>query len=338
MGRSPALTSRKAVREEEEESVPSAAASRRAAERPIVAGIGISHPDRLVFPAARASKLDLARYYDAVAEWMLPDLIDRALTLVHCPKGIPSAGVRKGADCIFMKHAKAWGPSAIRRVRIQEKTKVGEYLIADSRAALVGLAQMNVLEIHTWNSRHRRLEQPDRVVIDLDPGTSVGWPEVVGAARLVRDALRAISLESFVKTTGGRGVHIVVPIAPDAAWGECLEFARLFARTLVTRQAAMFTDKFAKAGREDKILVDYLRNNRTNTSVAAYSTRANASATVSTPLAWSELSASKLPGRFTMSTVLRRLRTLGADPWRGYAGAGRRQRITAPLIRALEQL
>jgi bifunctional non-homologous end joining protein LigD len=304
--------------------------------KPIVAGIPISHADRVVFPATGATKLDLAAYYDAVADWMLPDLADRPLTLVYCPAGVPAGGVRKGADCIFVKHAKAWGPSAIRRVKIQEKTKVGEYLIADSRAALVALAQMNILEIHTWNSRFKRVELPDRIVIDLDPGEAVGWPAVVDAARLVRRMLRAIELESFVKTTGGRGLHVVVPIAPRADWSECLAFARAFAEAMVRRQPALYTEQFAKAGREDKILVDYLRNNRTNTSVAAYSTRAKADAPVSTPLSWTELSASKLPGRFTMTAVVKRLSTLRADPWKAYART--HQRIARGATRALEQL
>jgi bifunctional non-homologous end joining protein LigD len=304
--------------------------------KPIVAGIAISHADRLLFPTARATKLDLASYYDAVAGWMLADLEDRPLTLVHCANGVPAGGVRKGIDCIFMKHAKLWGPSALRRVRIQEKTKVGEYLIADSRAALVGLAQMNILEIHTWNSRFRDLERPDRIVVDLDPGAVVEWPAVVDAARLVRRMLRAIDLECFIKTTGGRGVHVVVPIAPKADWSECLQFARALAQALVRRQPERFTEQFAKTGRDDKILVDYLRNNRTNTSVAAYSTRAKADAPVSTPIAWSELSASKPPGRFTIATVLKRLAALRVDPWRDYWRT--RQRLGRAAVRALEGL
>ena len=304
--------------------------------RPVVAGVGISHADRLLFPVARATKFDLASYYDAVAEWMLPDLKDRPLTLVHCPNGVPAGGVRKGVDCMFMKHAKAWGPSALRRVRIQEKTKVGEYLIADSRAALIGLAQMNILEIHTWNSRFRDVERPDRIVVDLDPGAAVEWPAVIEAARLVRRLLRAVDLESFVKTTGGRGLHVVVPIAPKADWSECLEFARALAQALVRRQPDRFTEQFAKAGRDDKILVDYLRNNRTNTSVAAYSTRAKSDAPVSTPIAWAELSAAKPPGRFTIATVLRRLATLRVDPWRDYWRT--RQRFPRAALRALEGL
>jgi bifunctional non-homologous end joining protein LigD len=306
------------------------------AERPIVAGIGISHGDRVLFPAARLTKIDLAAYYDAIADWMLPDLVDRPLTLVSCPNGVPAGGARKGSDCVFMKHAKVWGPSALRRVRIQEKLKAGEYLIADSKAALVGLAQINVLEIHTWNARFRNIERPDRIVIDLDPGQAVGWPAVVDAARLVRRVLQSIDLESFVKTTGGRGVHVVVPLVPSAGWDACLEFARAFAQALVRRQPASFTERFAKAGRDDKILIDYLRNNRANTSVAAYSTRAKPDAAVSTPLAWSELTANTRPQRFTIETVRQRLAKRRGDPWRDYWTT--RQRLPRRGARALDEL
>jgi bifunctional non-homologous end joining protein LigD len=304
--------------------------------KPVVAGIPISHADRILFPAAGASKLDLANYYDAVADWMIDDIVDRPLTLVHCAKGVPASGARKGIDCVFMKHAKVWGPSAIRRVKIQEKTKVGEYLIADSRAALVGLAQMDVLEIHTWNSRFHDVERPDRMVIDLDPGQAVEWPAVIEAARFVRSLLRTIDLDCFVKTTGGRGLHLVIPLRPRADWSECLAFARAFALALVRRQPSLFTERFAKAGRETKILVDYLRNNRTNTSVAAYSTRARPEATVSTPLAWSELSAASPPERFTLATVLRRLSTKRADPWQAYPRT--RQLIARGATAALDRL
>lgn len=305
-------------------------------ERPLVADIGISHHDRVLFPAAGATKLDLARYYEQIGDWMLPDLVDRPLTLVHCPKGLPASGARKGIDCVFMKHAKAWGPSALRRVRIREKTKVGEYLIADSLAALISLAQMNVLEVHTWNSRFAHVEQPDRVVVDLDPGDQVTWSSVVDAARLVRTILHALDLDSFVKTTGGRGLHVVVPLTPAAEWSDCLEFARALALALVRRQPETFTERFAKSGRDDKILVDYLRNNRTNTSIAAYSTRAKAEAPVSVPLQWTELSPKVTPDRFTIRTVPQRLAALRRDPWAAYWKT--RQRIPRRAVSALETM
>jgi bifunctional non-homologous end joining protein LigD len=298
--------------------------------------VSLSHPDRVMFPAARLTKLGLARYYESIGEWVLPHLVDRPLTLVRCPAGVPAAGARKGVDCVFMKHAKVWGPAPIRRERIREKTKVGDYLIVDTLAALVGLVQMDVLEVHTWNSRFARVEQPDRLVVDLDPGERVKWPAVVSAATLVRQLLSALDLEAFLKTTGGRGLHVVVPLTPSADWSECLAFARALALALVRRRPDIFTERFAKLGREDRILVDYLRNNRTNTSIAAYSTRAKPDAPVSVPIAWTELSVARTPDRFTAATVPARLRTLKADPWKSYWTM--KQRLPANAVRALESL
>ena len=304
--------------------------------RPHVAGVGISHPDRVLFPDAHVTKLGLARYYESIADWILPHLIDRPLTLVRCPTGVRAGSGKRGEECFFMKHSKVWAPKTIRRVRIREKTKVGDYLIADSLPAIVGLVQMDILEIHTWNSRFARVEQPDRVVIDLDPGDDVEWASIVAAARLVRELLAALDLESFVKTTGGRGLHVVVPLTPAADWSRCLDFARAFAQSLVRRQPEMFTERFGKAGRQDKILIDYLRNNRTNTSIAAFSTRARPSAPISVPLAWRELSPPRPPARFTIHTVPSRLERLRSDPWKDYWRA--KQRIGASAVAALEAM
>jgi len=285
-------------------------------ERPIVAGVPISHPDRVVFAAIGATKLDLARYYEAIGDWIVPHLKDRPLTLVRCPTGAGTA--RAPGECFYMKHSKIWAPAPLRRVRIREKTKVGEYLIADSVAAAVGLVQMGVLEIHTWNSRCSDVERPDRIVIDLDPGGRVEWPTIVSAARVVRKLLAAVDLQSFVKTTGGRGLHVVVPLVPRADWSACLTFARAVAETMAQTDPDVFTMRFAKAGRDDQVLVDYLRNNRTNTSIAAYSTRAKPDAPISVPLTWTELSAGEPPDQWTMPRVLRRLARLRQDPWAGY--------------------
>jgi bifunctional non-homologous end joining protein LigD len=298
-----------------------------------VAGVGLSHPDRVLFPEAHVTKLGLAQCYESIADWILPHLVDRPLTLVRCPTGVRTGG-KRGEECFFMKHSKVWAPKTIRRVRIREKTKIGDYLIADSLSALVGLVQMDVLEIHTWNSRFAHVEQPDRIVIDLDPGDDVEWPSIVAAARLVRELLLVLDLESFVKTTGGRGLHVVVPLTPSADWSRCLDFARAFAQSLVRRQPEMFTERFSKAGRHDKILIDYLRNNRTNTSIAAYSTRARPSAPISVPLAWNELSPTRTPARFTIQTVPSRLARLQSDPWKDYWRA--KQRIGSRAVAALE--
>jgi len=291
--------------------VPQRASARVAQVRDIVVGVRLSHPERMLFPEPALTKRDLAAYYDAVAHWMLPHVVGRPLTLVRCPQGV-------GGECIFMRHSKVWGPWPLRRVLIREKTKVGEYLFIESAASLVALAQMDVLEIHTWNSRAGSVDRPDRFVIDLDPGPLVRWPEVVRAARDVRTALRQAGLESWVKTTGGVGLHVVVPIQPDHDWEAVFAFSRRFAQMLEADEPARFSTRIPKAGREAKILLDYLRNNRTNTSVAAYSTRAQPHAPVSMPIAWDELSTRLRPERFTVKTAPARLAKLRIAPWADY--------------------
>ena len=276
---------------------------------PMVSGVQITHPDRLIYPDFGISKIQLARYYERIGDWIVPHVAARPLTLVHCPAGV-------AASCIYLKHAKAWGPSALRRVNIQETTKVGEYLVADTIEAVVSLAQMGIVEIHTWNSTANDIEHPNRVVWDLDPGTDVSWKQVVTAARLLRDILKAVHLRSWVKTTGGRGLHVVVPVKPKRSVSECLAFSRAVSEAIAQADPRSYTTRFAKAGRERKILIDYLRNNRTNTSVSAFSSRARPGATVSMPLDWSELD--EAPGRWTLLTVPRRLDRLRTDPWRDY--------------------
>jgi len=285
-----------------------------ARDRVPVAGISISHPRRVIFAELGATKLDVARYYDALAERMLPHIAGRPLTLLRCAGAIDPA-VDKGG-CVMLRHGKAWGPTAIRRVQIRELRKTGEYLVADTRAALVGLAQMGVIELHTWNSRAEAPYAHDRVVIDLDPGPEVAWKTTVAAAKLVRAALGDLGLRSWLKTTGGKGLHIVVPIAPTAA-ATCLEFSRRVADDLTRSDPRLFTSAMAKAGREKLVLIDAFRNNRTNTSVAAYSLRARAGAPVSMPLRWEQLKASLDPRTFNLQTVPARLRRQ-ADPWRDY--------------------
>jgi bifunctional non-homologous end joining protein LigD len=291
---------------------------------PTVAGIRISHPDRVIYPDLGMTKIQLARYYERIADWIVPHVAGRPLTLVHCPAGI-------AAPCHYLKHAKAWGPNALRRVRIQEKTKLGEYLVADSIEAVVSLAQMGIVEIHTWNSTADNLERPNRLVWDLDPGPDVSWKRVVKAAELVRDVLKTLKLTSWVKTTGGRGLHVVVPLKPKRTVAECLDFSRAVSEAIARTDPRSYTTAFAKAGRERKILIDYLRNNRTNTSVCAYSPRARAGAMVSMPLHWDDLD--DPPARWTLLTVPKRLARLRTDPWAGYWKGG--QTISAAAFAAV---
>jgi bifunctional non-homologous end joining protein LigD len=299
-----------------------------AAERAdVVAGVRLSHPDRLIYPELGISKRRLAEYYDRIGRWIVPHVEGRPLTLVHCPAGI-------AGPCRYLKHAKAWGPMALRRVRIAEKTKVGEYLVADDVAGVVSLAQMGIVEIHTWNSTCDDLERPNRIVWDLDPGPEIGWRDVVAAARLLRDLLQTLGLRAWVKTTGGSGLHVVVPLEPSITWVRCLEFSRAVGEVMVRADPARFTLAFPKAGRERRILIDYLRNNRTNTSISAYSPRSRPGAPVSLPVEWRELA--RAPDRWTLTTVERRLRRPRVDPWAEYWITP--QRIAGAALTALKRL
>ncbi len=276
---------------------------------PTFAGIRITHPERVMYPASGLTKLDIVRYYDSVGARMLPHLRGRPLTLKQCA---PDAD-----HCRFMRHSGERAPAQVRIVNIREKTKIGDYMIVDDLPALIALAQRNIIEFHTWNSGVEHVEQPNRIVFDLDPGPAVAWRQMIDAARLMRSALASLRLKAWIKTTGGKGLHIVVPIAPLHDWSVCLAFARSVATEMVEYDPSRFTTKFSKVGREEQILIDYLRNNRTNTSVAAYSVRARPGATVSVPLAWDELTTRFRPERWTIETLPRRLKTT-RDPWAGY--------------------
>jgi bifunctional non-homologous end joining protein LigD len=274
-----------------------------------IAGVRITHPERLLFPLPGFTKLDLVRYYDAVGKWMLPHLRGRPLTLKQCAPDVD--------HCRYLRHSGERAPAQVRVIEIQEQTKVGDYMVIDDLAGLVALAQRNIIEFHTWNSRADHLEQPDRIVFDLDPGPQVAWRDTVDAARMVRAALRTLELDSWLKTTGGKGLHIVVPIVPSHDWSRCLAFARAFAGEIAAHDPSRFTTRFAKSGRSRQILIDYLRNNRTNTSVAAYSVRARDGASVSVPVDWDELTPRLEPEKWTITTVPRRL-ARRRDPWASY--------------------
>jgi bifunctional non-homologous end joining protein LigD len=295
--------------------------------RVTVCGVSLSHPERVVFPAEGITKLDLARYHAAVAPFELPHLRGRPLTLLRCGGAI-------GEGCAFMKHSKVWAPAALRRVRIQEKHKLGEYLVADTAEALLSLVQMDAIELHTWNTRDRAVELPDRIVVDLDPGPRVTFPAVVEGALRVREALDTLGLRSWVKTTGGRGLHVVAPIVSERPWSDCLGFSRDLCEALSRGHPRLYTTRSPKAGRERLILLDYLRNNRTNTSIAAYSPRARPGAPVSVTITWDELSERLDPSSFTIRSVPERLASLAADPWKDYFRS--RQRLRGSILQAVK--
>jgi bifunctional non-homologous end joining protein LigD len=293
--------------------------TRASADAVEVAGVRVTHPDRILYAPQGITKLDLARFYESIADWILPHLRGRPTSLVRCPEGLSD-------ECFYQKHVGTWAPAALRRVRIREKKKVGEYLVVEDLPGLVGLVQIGVLEIHTWNAVADRIEQPDRLVFDLDPGEDVPWRDVVAAARTLRDHLEHLGLTSFLKTTGGKGLHLVVPIDAGPSWADCLAFARSVGETLARAQPDAFTVDVAKSARPGRVYLDYLRNVRGATAIAPFSTRARRGAPVSTPLAWGELGPRLRSDHFTVSNLPRRLASLRNDPWKDYA----RTRQTLP--------
>jgi len=307
--RSGATRSKKSARPAKE--ADGSAASARKAVDSAVAGVTLTHPERVLYPPRGITKRHLALFYESIADWIIPHLAGRPTALVRCPEGV-------GGACFYQKHVGPWTPAGARRVEIEEERKVGEYLVVDDLAALVGLVQMDVLEIHTWNSVADDLERPNRLVFDLDPDPALPWTRVAEAARLVRDRLAAAGLRSWVKTTGGKGLHVVVPLAPGPAWAEGSQFARALAEAIAREQPLGFTAQMAKSERQGKIFIDYLRNIRGATSVAAFSTRATPQAPVSVPIDWDELSADLRADHFTVVTVQTRLARLRSDPWKGY--------------------
>jgi len=293
-----------------------------------VAGVALSHPDRVYYPELKLTKVDLARFYESIAEWVLPHLVNRPLTMLRCPDG-------RTGQCFFQKHLAEKLPAALRTVDVREKTATRKYVVIDDLSGLIALVQRGVLELHPWGAPADDLEHPDRLVIDLDPGEGAPWKAVIEAAREVRDYLAALELKSFVRTTGGKGLHVVVPLIAEASWDEHKEFAAALAQTLATRSPKKYLATMSKAERKGRVFIDYLRNQRGSTSIASYSTRTREQATVATPLRWTELSPRLRPERFNVQTLPKRLATR-SDPWSDFFEV--RQRLTQQVLNAARQV
>jgi len=243
---------------------------------------------------------------------LLPQVMRRPLSIVRCPDGIAGA-------CFFQKHVMR-GLKRVPSARIEEQSgRRASYLFADSADAVFELVQFNAIEFHPWAATVDDTEHTDYVVFDLDPGPAVSWSRVVAAAQLVRDVCRDAGLTAFVRTSGGKGVHIVVPLRPAVAWQAAKDFAHALAASIATARPREFVASAAKERRHGKIFIDYLRNTRGATSVASYSLRAKPGAPVATPLRWNELRKLDDPAAFNLRSVPARLRRLRSDPWAEFA-------------------
>ncbi|HXL09336.1 MAG TPA: DNA ligase D [Candidatus Bathyarchaeia archaeon] len=281
-----------------------------------IAGIKLTHPDRVLYPDQGITKLELAHYYEQVADWMIPHLKGRPLTLVRCPEGYKK-------QCFYQRHVTESLRDPIQSIRVKEGRSTVSYVAVDSAAGLMALVQMGVLEIHTWGSRQDRLEQPDRLIFDLDPDPALPWQQIKEAAETLRDRMSGLGFSAFVKTTGGKGLHVVVPITPKQDWEAVKLFTKKVAEDLVREAPQRYTATMSKSKRKGKIYIDYLRNTRTATAVCAFSTRARANAPVSAPVHWNELATDVRGEYFTIRNVPQRLARQRTDPWEGYEKARR---------------
>jgi bifunctional non-homologous end joining protein LigD len=268
--------------------------------------VRFTHPDRVYWADVGVTKQDLADYYRAVWDFMAPLVVARPLALVRCPDG--TAG-----ECFFQKHASAGLAEKYLRTVIDSKRR--QIIAIEDLDGLLSLVQAGVLEVHVRGSTIDRLDLCDRIVFDIDPGDGVPWADVVAAARDVRERLAAIDLQSFVKLTGGKGLHVVLPIE-GADWDSTKNFAQAVAFAMTADDPDRYVAKMTKSLRKGRIFVDYLRNSLEQTSVAAYSTRARAGAPVSAPVSWDELGRTKAGNQYTLLNLGKRLAGLKQDPWK----------------------
>lgn len=262
----------------------------------------ISNPGKILYKEDKITKQHLFDYYDEVSDYILPYLIKRPLTLVRCPESYK--------NCFFQKHYYKSTPKALCAVPIKNKSddETEKYIYLNDKEGLLSLVQIGALELHPWGSRIENLECPDMLTIDLDPGTGVPWKDIVKAAFEVRQHLEAFKLTSFVKTTGGKGLHVVVPIRPEYDWDMVKNFCRVFVEFLEQLNPKAYVTNMAKEKRKGKIFVDYLRNQRGATAISAYSTRARLHAPVATPVHWDELTHDVRDTFYTLFTLPLRLK------------------------------
>jgi bifunctional non-homologous end joining protein LigD len=288
-----------------------------------IAGVRFSNPGKVLYPEQGVTKEELGIYYARISEWILPHLANRPLTLVRCPEG-------RAKQCFYQKHVNERFPPSVYRVDVGDPEPYGA---VDSLEGVLSLAQMGVLEIHIWGSHRDKIEQPDYVVFDFDPDEGLGWDRVVEGALSMRAFLEDLGLQTFLKSTGGKGLHVVLPIARKDDWDEVKAFTKAVAEKMVAAYPGKYTSKLPKADRKGKIFIDYLRNGRGATSICAYSTRSRENAPVSAPLFWEELETDVRGNTYTVRTLPERLENLPSDPWADFFKV--RQSITAAMKKAV---
>ncbi|HEV2363591.1 MAG TPA: DNA ligase D [Caulobacteraceae bacterium] len=291
-----------------------------------LAAIRLTNPEREIFAGSGVTKLDIALYYARVGDWLLPEVLRRPLTMVRCPSGALK-------DCFYQRHAFAGLPEGVETIELAEDGERAAFITVVEPKGFLALAQFGAVEFHLWGCRIDDPEHPDRLVVDLDPDEALPWARVVDAAEILRDRLRRLGFEPFLRTTGGKGLHLVVALTPGHDWPLVKGFAEAFARSMAADAPALFTAVASKERRKGRIYLDYLRNARGASAVASYSLRARPSFPAATPIAWGELRALQGGDAFDRLNVPRRLQSLAADPWDGLGSSA--TKITPKMRREL---
>lgn len=290
-----------------------------------VAGVSISHPDRVIDKQSGLQKIDLAHFYESISDWILPHLDHRAVALLRCPEGVEG-------EQFFQKHAERLAIPNIKQLDPELDPGHARLMEIDSVQALVGAAQMGTIELHTWGSTYDQIELPDHFVLDLDPDVALPWRSMVEATQMTLAVLDELGLDAFIKTSGGKGMHIIVPLARKADWDTVKAFAKALAQFISKQLPERFTATSGPKNRVGKVFIDYLRNARGASTVAAYSARARPGLPVSVPITRDELATLESSAQWNIANLQQRLRKLKADPWTGYKNS---QRITKPMWKRL---
>lgn len=279
--------------------------------------VRLSNPDRVLFPGMGLTKSDLADYYRAVARLMMPHVVDRPVSLVRCPQG-------RQRKCFFQRHHVAGFPEHFHSVEVRESSSESKgYLYIDEPEGLIAGVQFGVLEFHIWGSTIADIERPDRLVFDLDPDPELDFAQVRQAAFELSRFIGELGLTSYPMLTGGKGVHVVAPLKPAAEWPEAKSFARSIAATMAQHAPDRFVDNMAKVRRKGRIFIDYLRNDRTATAIAPYSTRAREGAPVAWPLSWDRFKRATSGADYDVKRAMQAVKRLKSSPWQGYEEARR---------------
>lgn len=289
----------------------------------------LSSPEKILFKKEKITKKMIAEYYQKVSKMMLPYMKERPLSLLRCPQG--SEGT-----CFFQKHMSGKIPDAFLTFPVKEEKGEGTYLTINSAAGLRELVQLNAFELHAWNCHYQDYLRPDQIVMDFDPGPGVPWKEVRDAAFELKDMLKELHLECFVKVTGGKGLHVHIPVAPIYDWEEIKVFSQTLAMQMVAENPGRYVTNMSKHKRVKKIFIDYLRNGYGATAVVPYSLRARPISAVAMPVTWAELKKIKSSDEFTMDKALKKIKARRKDPWQGMLKLHQRIHILETNLRKMK--